>query len=173
MIIIKLHPLFIYIMYMYVQKRYFPLWNVQPPGMSLVGSEAVQHELGAVFLCVRNQDLRHPTQHELIVHPPFALHAHDPVWGMRHRDFTETLEHYHRRQNISCGGNGQHKCKATPVRTGRAHADGLPAFSVDCLAWDDVEVHRSFVHVDDHGVLELVICTLQTEEVADRIYIVI
>ena len=26
MVIIKLHPLFIYIMYMYVQKRYFPLW---------------------------------------------------------------------------------------------------------------------------------------------------
>ena len=27
MVIMKLHPLFIYIMYMYVQKRYFPLWS--------------------------------------------------------------------------------------------------------------------------------------------------
>jgi len=27
MVIIKLHPLFIYIMYMYVQKRYFRLWS--------------------------------------------------------------------------------------------------------------------------------------------------
>jgi len=33
MIIIKLHPLFIYIMYMYVQKRYFPLWSKQLNGL--------------------------------------------------------------------------------------------------------------------------------------------